>query len=144
MNQEILEKARKYHEIVINYDIMEDIRPSRLWIDHTNIVLRKAMEQQNIVNIIHYFQENNGSTYGRFNTDVNFYTTINKYSNWLKKNGLPVESLNMLVQESHLTSPKMIFNFEGRTVSTMFYWHLCAYWQVFSFLNAGGGGGEFI
>lgn len=146
-----LARASECYHAVCDLPILPEIRPSQLWVTHIRDSLRGAMTVESLADLVRDVTENNRFSLPRKNSDPEFHPIICKYVHWLERHGLPLDSLDSLMQESHLASPEVTINLGGRVVSTAFLYHLSIAWRLvctvgrnaspFKVIELGGGHG---
>lgn len=126
MSDPICIAARANLQAVQDLPIPDELQPSTLWAEHcSNFLLPKILELQSSEEVVAFATSNNAFTFPRSADDPISYSIITNYLRWLELNGSPIQSFDLLVQESAYTPDDMVLTIEGRRLSVLFLWYLC-------------------
>jgi hypothetical protein len=137
---DIIKYAYEKYKNALSLPIENDLKASSVWVAHISTILEKAFQTNDLFKIFAIIQEENGFTFPRKNDNSEFFTQVTEYEAWLKALGFDLEKADFSLQESFLSSPKIQINRKGRSVSTMFYWHLCTCMRFTNFYKSQEGG----
>ena len=76
--------------------------------------------------LVSFATENNGFVIYRLQDSPHADGIILRYLDWLADAGQSLSGLPQSFVESPFASSKVLFDWQGRTISTSFLWHLCA------------------
>lgn len=149
-NSNIVKTGKYYYNMAKNLKTQEELLPSKFW--ESNIIPmlnRIGNDSIGLEELIHYAQRRGPFTASHITSEFGINKIIEKYESWLTSNGTPLDTFNPAVQESALTNSEFLINRNGRIVSNMFLWHLCASQRIIkhtkkpvnTILEIGGGYG---
>src|SRR5579862_7790509 len=119
---EIIATAKNYFETTSKLSCPKSVAPSDLWqITLDNDHLKTINTAKNFREVIDVVTRENYFTVSTLNTDPILPRLITGFENWLIQSGRPLDSLDLLLQESPYTSKDVLITRGNRKVSSGFF-----------------------